>query len=460
MPHIALILCFVFILYLFIKDYKTEPKTSLGLWVPLIWMMIIGSRMVTHWFTPSGGGPLTPDMYLDGNPLDRTIFTILIALGLIILIKRKVLSSDLFNRNKFLFILLAYCGISILWSEVPFTAFKRYTKAIGNIIMVLVVLSEPNPSDAIKSMFRRMAYLFLPLSIVLIKYYPHLGRSYHRWSGEMSMTGVTMSSNHFALLCMVCCVFFLWNILCSYRNKNRSVQKSNIYIQIIIFGISIWYLAITAGRTAQLCFIIAACIIIGMETPFMKRNAKNIELYIFIAFIIFLILEFSINLSEIVILAMGGDPTISGRTNVWKDLLDFNTNPIIGVGYSSFWLGNRMEFLWSKYWWHPTQAHNGYLDVYLSLGLMGLTLLICFILLAFRNARDELLTNYQFGVFRITFVIITVFFNVTEYAFLEPALVWFIFLLVAVESPRTIATVKEMNDKGGMVSIRRECTMK
>ena len=66
--------------------------------------------------------------------------------------------------------------VSLLWSDFPDVAFKRWTKALGDLVMVLVVLSDREPISAVKRLFSRTEFLLIPLSVLLIKYYPTLGR--------------------------------------------------------------------------------------------------------------------------------------------------------------------------------------------------------------------------------------------------------------------------------------------
>ncbi len=82
-PKIALVLCIIFVLYILNEDIKYNSKTSLALWIPLIWIMIIGSRMPAYWFDHVTVS-ISPESYKVGNPFNRNVFIILIIIGLII----------------------------------------------------------------------------------------------------------------------------------------------------------------------------------------------------------------------------------------------------------------------------------------------------------------------------------------------------------------------------------------
>ena len=63
-------------------------------------------------------------------------------------------------------------------------------------VMALVVMSEPTPRQALESLLRRSAYVLLPFSLLLIKYYPALGVDYGRWSGEPDVDRGHASQEH------------------------------------------------------------------------------------------------------------------------------------------------------------------------------------------------------------------------------------------------------------------------
>ena len=69
--------------------------------------------------------------------------------------------------------------------------------------------------------------------------------------------------------------------------------------------------------------------------------------------------------------ALGRNSTLTGRTEIWKLVLGMANNPIFGAGYESFWLGERLQKLWHYYWFPINEAHNGYIEIYLNLGWIG-----------------------------------------------------------------------------------------
>ncbi len=88
------------------------------------------------------------------------------------------------------------------------------------------------------------------------------------------------------------------------------------------------------------------------------------------------------------LLATYGDATFTGRTEIWSFVYGHIENaPLIGNGFRGFWSlgaaspkhGSEIEFIRTI-----GSAHNGYLDVTLDLGLVGLMLLLAVIFMAFQ----------------------------------------------------------------------------
>jgi hypothetical protein len=86
-PILALVLWSILLLGLLRFDPAKASGTSLALWVPLIWMFIVGSRLPMQWL---GGQGVTmgAQSLEEGNPLDRTVFFVLILLAIGILMSR------------------------------------------------------------------------------------------------------------------------------------------------------------------------------------------------------------------------------------------------------------------------------------------------------------------------------------------------------------------------------------
>ena len=159
-----------------------------------------------------------------------------------------------------------------------------------------------------------------------------------------------------------------------------------------------------------------------------------------------LVVESSFGLYAATIEALGRNPTLTDRTIVWADVLALQKQPLIGYGFESFWLGTRLEVLWAKWWWRPTQAHNGYIETYLNLGVVGLALLGSVILSGFRSITRSFADDLEFARLRMGLLFAILAFNLTEAAFKGMHFVWTIFYIVAMDVPRRAADVSTVDE--------------
>lgn len=179
--------------------------------------------------------------------------------------------------------------------------------------------------------------------------------------------------------------------------------------------------------------MIGAFILISMRFRIIKENLKAIDLFMIIGLLIFVVLELVYDIHQVIILGLGREQTLTGRIDFWKELIPMTTNPWIGTGYESFWLGDRAEIFWRRYYWHPNQAHNGYLETYLNLGWIGVLLLTGVLFSCYRSVRRTLIDDFDNGIFQMAYLVVVLLYNLTEFGFKGLHPIWFVFLLFFVK---------------------------
>lgn len=432
-PQIAFIFFGSFVLGALIIDFKITSDVSKALWIPLIWLAILASRPVALWFSPVG----TKLTLEEGSPIDSIVLLVLISAAVFILFKRKLSWREWLRTNAWLCLFFLYCGISVLWSDFPVVAFKRWIRAAGSLIIILAVLSEANPISAIMTLIRRCVYILVPASILLNKYYPEMAVSYNYWTGEAYLAGVTTDKNALGRLCIVGGAFLLWSIITPTDDNHPYNKKQSRFVDIIYLLATLWLLVKSKSSTSLGCLVIGSCVLIGLGLPVIRRNIKHIGTLMIIIVFGFWIMDSSFNLTEnIVTNVLHRNMTFTDRTYIWNDLLDRCTNPLFGVGYDSFWLGERYDFFMHKH--QVFEAHNGYLELYAEVGMTGLFLFFGFLFQVFLKAKRSLLLNFDYGRLRLMLLFIFLFYNITEAAYKITTLMCFVFVLVAIDVPRKL----------------------
>jgi exopolysaccharide production protein ExoQ len=432
-PKVAALLTVAFIVFLFRRDIRESANVTAALWLPLLWILIGCSRSVSQWLgifgLPVGGASSLEE----GSPLDACVYFALIAGGMYVLTKRQVHLAEFVRNNGWLAAFLIYCGVAIVWSDFPFVAFKRWIKILGLPTMALIVLTEPDFEEALIRVMKRCAYVIVPVSILFIKYYPELGRGFDDWTGAPMNTGITTNKNSLGFDCLIVGLFFSWYLLQSLKTEKSKARRNELFL-ISGFLIMIWWLLLGAHSSTSLVSLLLGMLI--MAALGLQSVKRSITLYVVTGVCVMAIAELAFGISAHFFALLHKDPTLTDRTPLWSELLKMKTNPIIGVGFESFWLGERREKLWAEHYWQPNEAHNGYLETYLNLGLIGLLILIGVIIASYRKARLELFRNFQFGRLRLGFLAAVVVYNWTEASFRGPNPLWLVFYIIAMDYPR------------------------
>lgn len=434
MGTLAIALCLSFIIFLFVLDYRRNPPVSLAVWIPLLWVLLMLSRPVSAWLNP-GMVVDSPMDVMEGSPVDRNVYLLLMAAGLIVLLfRRTIYWSSLLNNNVLILVYLFYCALSITWSDYAFTSLKRWLKYAGDFIMLLVILTEANPDEAIKRLIRQSAYVLLPLSVVLIKYYPAYGRVYHRWTGEAMYVGVATQKNGLGLLCLILGLFLSYYLYKLFREEKPGPDKwSEVAVHSVLLLLIAWLFYLAQSATSLVTYIVGAGLFVCLGFPVIRRHPVFVDLSFFLLLGLAIAVHLLVDLSPIMLSIMGKDMTLTGRTDLWADLLSVRINPFVGAGFDSFWLGDQTEWLWYRHTWKPGQAHNGYLEVYLNLGLIGVSILAAVLFSFYRKSKKEIILHADRAGLRLTFLVVALLYNMTEASFGSLHPVWFFLLLLNIE---------------------------
>jgi exopolysaccharide production protein ExoQ len=442
-PIVATFLTIGFILFLFRRDIKEKPNVTRELWIPFCWLIIVCSREVSEWCAlfgiPGMGGSLE-----EGNPINRLFYLTLIVLGFRVLLRRQVSLQAVGSMNVWMTVFLAWCLLSVLWADDSFISLKRWIKVIGQPIMVLIILTEPDPEEALVRVLKRCAYILIPVSILFIKYYPEWGRGFGEWSGLPYNSGISSGKNGLGINCLILGIVLAWHLLRTWRlPKGKDRTRELLFCGLLIW-MNGWLTYMSDSKTpfAALCAGLAILVFTGFD--WVKKD--RMTLYIIGAVVLYCLAESFFGIYEVILKLLGRDATLTERTDLWPVLLAVEINPLLGTGFESFWLGKRLDNLWRTLGWNANEAHNGYLETYLNLGIIGLFLLLGLLLATYGKACWSLLSNPDWGRLRLGFLIAMVLYNWTESGFKTTHPIFFMFYIIALDVPRRASPVQEPSE--------------
>src|SRR5205085_2663946 len=149
-----------------------------------------------------------------------------------------------------------------------------------------------------------------------------------------------------------------------------------IRANVALLAMTLSLMSEAGSATSSVCVVLGCLVIAAAHSKTVKRRPAILTVLIPVGLCLYLLLQFGFEFDIIAALAeaVGRNPDLTGRTHIWSVVLSTNTNPLVGTGYESFWLGSRLRWVWEQAG-EVNEAHNGYLETYLNLGLIGVFLL-------------------------------------------------------------------------------------
>jgi exopolysaccharide production protein ExoQ len=431
---------------LFYLNRDKSVQTSKALWIAVIWFWILGSRPVSMWFD---GGPVTQsaDQLLEGSPIEGAIFQVLIIAGLVVVFQRRQVCFSVMASAWPIVLYFAYCLLSIMWSDFTWVSTKRWVKAIGDVVMALVVVTDAQPVAALRRVFSRVGFILLPASVLLIKYYPYLGRGYDTWTGAQWNTGVTTSKNILGVVTYALSAGALWQILQLWRQGSFPDRRRQLVAQCILLGSGLWLLSSANSATSTSCFILASILMLLASLPQFRGRPASIHALVLTLVLVGVAIKVT-GADAAIVHALGRKADLTGRANdIWPLLIPMAPNALVGAGFESFWLGPRLQKVWDAFPnLYVNEAHNGYIEVYLNLGWIGVGLIIVMLVHGYHRSVSALRVDPELGSLMMAYVITSALYSYTEAGFRMLDFAWSFLLLAIIAAIRVSGLANESEE--------------
>src|SRR5712692_9289686 len=260
MASLTLVLALVFIALLLVRDSRRRASISAAVWIPTFLLLILGSRPVSLWL---GGGASFSGMGNDAerSPLDQAFYLSILALSWIVVSLRQVKWHKLFAANAWIMLLYLFFAVSVLWSDDLVGSSKRLFKDFGMVSVISVVLSEKDPLEAIRAVYFRCACVLFPLSVVVIRYFPNIGRGY-TIAGEPMFSGVTSQKNTLGEIILVFSLFLIWDCLEARPAGAKRPWIGTQWDRLVLLLMGVWLLNMSQSKTALMCLLIGVSLIL------------------------------------------------------------------------------------------------------------------------------------------------------------------------------------------------------
>ncbi|HEY2856840.1 MAG TPA: O-antigen ligase family protein [Terracidiphilus sp.] len=443
MKIVATILTVAFVYWLFWLIRDKNARVSWALWIPTIWFGIICSRPVSFWIHPNQSTDYV-ERFTESSPVDAAVYGLLIVVGALVLNRRAARVKQFLRANLPLLLFFFYSALSMSWADEPPVSFKRWIKAIGDLVMILVILTDDDAETAIERLYARVGFVLLPMSVLFIYFYPSLGTTYDLTTHVTMYTGVATFKNLLGVLCMACGLGALWAFIGAYKDRAMPHRRRHMLAHGIAVALAVGLVVRADSMTSFSSFALAGIVMVMASWTWVRRRPP-VLVGAFLAVIAAAGFALFLSSGAGILQQLGRNPTLTGRTMIWKAVLAQPINPLIGAGFESFWMGDRMTSVWSMSQVGIQQAHDGYLELYLNLGWIGLALLGTMIVTGYRSGLMLYRRDAHAGSLRISFLTAAVVFAFTEAGFRMLSPDWFGFLLAVTAMPVMASAAQKTN---------------
>lgn len=338
-------------------------------------------------------------------------------------------------RLPFLIALLALCAISFAWSiDAGLTQRRSFA-----IIMTTAAGLFLGTRYSWKTILRALAFVFLILAVTSFLtglFVPGFGRDETIHVGAWQ--GLYFEKNQLGGAMARAATLAAFLVLMDQKFRGIWVGLFVVCTLLVVLSTSITaVLGLSVGLgVIAICALMKNGIATGLVTVWLSGLAAGLGLFLLVL------------APDLVFQVLGRDMTLTGRTDIWIALIDYiQQRPLLGYGYGAFWADGSGPGDWVRetLQWDAPTAHNGWIEVTLALGFLGLVLLVAdFVLTVARAVMSSF--NTWVGIFALAFLAQFFLFSLSESASLEQnSIVWLIYVAIAVKlavRPKGIAMVK------------------
>lgn len=350
---------------------------------------------------------------LTGGNLSFQIFSsVIYFISLIFIFRRFDQFLWLCWRNKNLILLLIMVVASSAWSILPEVSLRRAIALVGTTVFAVYLMMRMRPDEFMKLL--AWAILLSALaSLCAAVFVPQIGT--HTSGAHAGIwRGIFEHKNLFGRMMALGAILFF--VLSSTHISPR-------WIAWFGFGLCSFLVVMSHSVTALVALISCLLLIFPLNV---MRNSDDVRKIIY-AVLLGLIGIISLYVAQAyigdVLQALGRDTTLSARTRIWNLAFEMGgQTPLLGHGYRVFWTQGNAERIYGFLSWAGGfgHSHNGYIDLWLDLGIVGLGLFAASILLCarrlFMNLRQDVGPSALWLPVSVAFVLIT---GITEQTIME-----------------------------------------
>ena len=363
------------------------------------------------------------------DPINAIVQYLIYAIALFFLLARKQSSIRMARGNILIWLLPVLTVISFLWSDFPDESLRKGIVVIQTSYFGLYFASR----FTIKQQLHLLAWTFGIVAVLSLLFgIAFSGASIEAGANAGAFRGPFTQKNLLARVAVLGAIVFLINAL------NEPKYKFFLWAG---FALNLLLVLASTSKTALL-LLLMVFILLPLYRALRWKSTITIPLVVAIVVISGSLVTLVLSNWELSLNAIGRDATLSGRVGLWEGAIEkIIARPWVGYGYQAFWREDGGAFdIWLSEGYKPPHAHNGFINVPLDLGLIGLSIFLA--ILAINYVRSIIFLRSDktvVGLWPIYYITFFFMYNHSENTIIEHNSIFWILLV------STILSVKQYN---------------
>jgi O-antigen ligase len=300
----------------------------------------------------------------EGSPLTKAFWAAVYLIVVLRVISQYRQIVPLVRANKCLCLLVLLSVLSTLWSEDSAVTLHQGVALLGTTLIAIDFAVHYSIREQLRLICIVLGSVVL-LSIATQVFAPglilHVGSDLSAWQGVFS------HKNTFGRIVVLTAAAFL-----SRPRHSRRDTLLTVTLMVIAGAV------VVATRSAGSLVTLAAVLLIYSAIAALRWRPATLTITGVGALLIVIpTVYLALDNLDAVTAMLGRNATLTGRAELWRfTVANIAKSPALGYGYRAFWNVSSQEAtrIRGVIGWEAPTAHNGYLDLLLDLGFVGLFL--------------------------------------------------------------------------------------
>ena len=316
----------------------------------------------------------------DGSPGRRLVMPLLGIFGIVVIFGNKLRRRLALNGalGVLFYCYLGFSFCSIAWAEEPLLALRKL------VVLFLFILGAVSIAAcfSMREILIYMAFTCGGAMILALGAELYHGTFLQAKAYSIYQLSGIMHPN--ALSCYISCyILAIITLMCQNRYKYQVP-----YLILVAIGFAFLYLA--KSRTAFFCTVLVGFMIWLPSSTMSRRLTGFLGAAVLVCSLGLIFQDtFAVKMNSVVFMGREseeGASTLTNRTPLWNECMTYvEKKPWLGYGYDAFWTPYRIYLISQHQGWSVPHSHNGYIELLLSLGVVGLTLYLGTILILIKR---------------------------------------------------------------------------